>query len=201
MKFDVSKSSIEEIIRCASFEYETKGRSELFMQIERDLIEEGDITKLSEFAQWTKGVNLKAIEYCVINSAISYPNVYFDLAYYIEGVNVAALEDRLIKCKSELNVVDYFSHIVRFARYIKNSDVNKLIREIIDYPLNDNINIHMKIELCAQIASCRKDVDIDMLSRFLDIAKKHIRLKDDNKLQRQIDKIKLKRNLDNGLTQ
>ena len=196
MEFNSSKHTIKEIIEKANFEYLTNGRSKRFEEIENSLISEGDIPKIIEFAQCTEGVNLKAIEYCVSKSSLSYPNLYMELAMNVKGINITALEDRLIKCKSELTVVQYFAYITHFACYIKKSDVNKLLREIINYPLNDSVNICNKINLCAQIVRRRNDVDIDMLNRFVEYANSKVCYKKDNHLKQELRKLETRRKLD-----
>ena len=186
-----NKLTLEKIIEQANFEYLTNGRSKSFEEIESRLIGEGDISKISKFAQYVDGVDLKAVEYCVANSNISYPNLYFELAINVEGINITVLEDRLIKCKEELNIVEYFSYLTQFACYVKQSDVNKLLKEIIDYPLYDNVSICSKINLCAKIVEYRRDdnIDIDMLNRFVEDANSKVHYKKPNKLQQEMDKL------------
>lgn len=196
MEFNASRYSIKEIIEKANFEYSTNGRSKTFEEIEKSLLNEGDIPKISEFVQYTEGVNLKAVEYCLSKSGLSYPNLYLELALNVKGIDITALEDRLIQCKEELNVVDYFSYIAHFACYVKKSNVNKLLTEIINYPLNDNVSICNKVNLCATIVACRSDVDIDMLNRFVEYANSKVHYKKDNHLKRELRKLEARRKLD-----
>lgn len=178
--------SIKDIVAIANFEYNTSGRSPLFIQIEKFLIKQGNIAKIAEFIQNVEGAHIKALEKCITTSAVSLPNIYFELAYYVKGVNIKALEDRLIKCKDEIDCIQYLTHISQFATYIKSSNVNKLLLEIINYPIQDEVS---KLNICANIVRRRKDANVDMLQRYLDSVKNKHNIKDDNKLQREIDNI------------